>query len=251
MTNATSRFSDRVADYVRYRPHYPDAAIDAIVRVSGIGAGAAIADIGSGTGISARPFLARGFRVFGIEPNAEMRAAAEAELASFSRYASTGGTAEKTTLADGAVDLAIAAQAFHWFRSDDARAEIVRITRPPHVCALVWNERLVDTAFLRAYEAALHAHAIDYDKVDHRNVDQARLAAFFRGPFESFAFENAQRFDRTGFIGRALSSSYVPQRGHARHDAMMAALDGIFTEHAEDGHVIFRYTTAVHIGRLG
>ena len=167
-----------------------------------------------------------------------------------SEFASVNGTAEKTTLADGSVDLVVAAQAFHWFRSDDARKEIVRITRAPHVCALVWNERLVDTPFLRAYEAALHAHAIDYDKVDHRNVDRARLDAFFRGPFETSTFENAQRFDRAGFIGRALSSSYVPQHGHEKHDAMMAALDRIFDEHAEDGRVDFRYTTSVHIGRL-
>lgn len=249
--DGATRFSDRVADYVKYRPRYPDAAIDAIVTAAQISKGAAIADVGSGTGISSRPFVERGFRVFGVEPNTEMRAAAESELASFSNFTSVDGSAEKTTLADSSVELVVAAQAFHWFRSDDARAEVLRVSRAPHTCALVWNERLVDTAFLRAYEAALFAHAIDYANVDHRNVDADRLRAFFRGPFETLQVENSQRFDRAGFIGRAMSSSYVPREGHLQHAAMMAALERTFVEHRDDERrVEFRYATFVHVGRL-
>jgi SAM-dependent methyltransferase len=137
----TARFTDRVADYVKYRPSYPDAAIDAIVRVTGLRKGATIADIGSGTGISARPFLERGYAVVGVEPNAAMRAAAEG-------FRSVDGTAEKTGLPDASVDLAIAAQAFHWFRSAEARVEMKRIVRAPQWVALLWNERLTDTPFL-------------------------------------------------------------------------------------------------------
>jgi len=250
VTASTTRFSSRVDDYVKYRPTYPREAVDAIVRWARLEAGATIADVGSGTGISARPFLERGFRVIGVEPNAEMRAAAERDLGASPNFRSVNGTAENTTLGDASVDLAIAAQAFHWFRSNEARAEIARVTKSPHACALIWNERLVDTDFLRAYEAALFAHGIDYAKVDHRNVDPPRLDAFFRGPYETMRFPNAQRFDRDGLVGRALSSSYVPQKGHASHDAMMAALDRIFAEHARDGVVEFRYTTIVHAGKL-
>ncbi len=241
MTSSTTRFTDRVADYVKYRPGYPDAAIDAIVaRVHP----KKIADIGSGTGISARPFVLRGIEVVGVEPNAAMRAAGEG-------FTSVDGTAEKTGLPDASVDLAIAAQAFHWFRSDEARAEIRRITKAPHWVALMWNERLTDTPFLRDYEAALHEHGIDYAEVDHRDAgDPANIARFFRAPYETLTFDNMQRFDRAGFIGRALSSSYVPQKGHPKHEGMMDALDRCFAEHAVDGHVDFRYLTSVHVGRL-
>jgi SAM-dependent methyltransferase len=248
--DSTTRFSDRVADYVKWRPRYPDAAIDAIVRATSLRAGAAIADVGSGTGISARPFLERGYAVFGVEPNAEMRAAAEADLRGFPHFTSVDGTAELTGLADASVALAIAAQAFHWFRSADARDELRRVVAPPHRVALVWNERLVDTPFLEAYDAALREHAIDYATVDHRNIDKAAIARFFGGPFETLSFDNVQRFDRAGLIGRALSSSYVPQEGHPKHEGMIRALDRMFDEHALDGKVDFRYLTSVHVGRL-
>ncbi len=239
----TARFTDRVADYVKYRPSYPDAAIEAIVRVTGLKKGAAIADIGSGTGISARPFLERGYSVVGVEPNAAMRAAAEG-------LRSVDGTAEKTGLPDASVDLAIAAQAFHWFRSAEARVEMKRIVRAPHWVALLWNERLTDTPFLQAYEAALREHAIDYETVDHRNIDHEAISRFFGGSYETLQFDNVQHFDRAGFIGRALSSSYVPQKGHPKHEGMIRALERIFDQHAVDGGVDFRYLTSVHVGRL-
>ena len=248
--DAKARFSDRVADYVKYRPSYPYEAIDAIVAAMHLAKGARVADIGSGTGISSKLFLERGFEVVGIEPNAEMRAAAEIALGHHPKFQNTDGTAEHTGIEDASVALAIAAQAFHWFQLNEARAELRRIIVPPHPVALMWNERLTDTAFLRDYEAALHEHSIDYAAVNHRNVDRAALARFFEPDFETFTFPNAQRFDRAGFIGRALSSSYVPQPGHPKHDAMMAALDEIFAKHQVDGFVEFRYLTSVHVGTV-
>ncbi len=237
---STTRFSDRVADYVKYRPGYPDAAIDAILATAHP---KTIADIGSGTGISSRAFAKRGIDVVGVEPNAEMRAAADG-------FRTVDGTAEKTGLPDESVDLAIAAQAFHWFEPNAARAEMRRITKPPHWAVLMWNERLTDTAFLRDYEATLLVHGIDYDQVDHRNVDREKLVGFFRAPFDTIEFPNLQRFDRAGFVGRALSSSYVPQKGHEKYDGMMRALGRVFEEHAVDGFVDFRYLTFVHVGHL-
>ena len=243
-SSSTTRFSDRVADYVKYRPSYPPEAIDAIVKAAHLAPGACIADVGSGTGISARPFLERGYEVVGVEPNAEMRAAGDAELSSFPRFRSIDGTAEHTALGDGSVALVLAAQAFHWFRRDEARSEMRRILAPPHYVALVWNERLVDTPFLRDYEAALLAHAPDYAKVNHANITEADIGRFFG--HETFTFANAQKFDREGFLGRARSSSYVPKE----NAQMMRALGDLFTKHAMDGVVEFRYLTSVHVGNV-
>ena len=249
-SDATSRFSDRVDDYVKYRPSYPPAVIDAIESRARLPAGARIADVGSGTGISAKPWLERGYEVFGVEPNDAMRAAAERLLGAYAKFHSVRGTAEATTLPDASVDLVVAAQAFHWFEPQRARTELRRILVPPFRAALVWNERLTEGAFLEAYEGALLEHAIDYAKVDHRNIDAAAIEPFFGGPFEQLVFENAQRFDREGFLGRALSSSYVPQRGHPKHEAMMAALGRIFDAHEQGGAVEFRYRTVLYLGAL-
>src|SRR5687768_7090137 len=149
----TARFSDRVADYVRTRPGYPAGVLDLLRAETGLTAGMTVADVGSGTGLSAEMFLKNGNPVIGVEPNADMRAFGDALLAAYPNFRSVAGTAEETTLPDRSVDLVVAGQAFHWFDRARARAECRRILRPGGFVALLWNTRRVDaTPFLRAYE---------------------------------------------------------------------------------------------------
>jgi hypothetical protein len=81
--DSTQRFSDRADHYVRARPNYPQAFFDFLRADLGLAPAWSIADIGSGTGISARPFLENGNTVYAIEPNAAMRLAAERILSQF------------------------------------------------------------------------------------------------------------------------------------------------------------------------
>lgn len=252
--DSTRRFSDRVDDYVRYRPSYPKAVLDLLRRECGLTPGWAVADIGSGPGNLARLFLDNGNRVFGIEPNREMRAAGERLLGDFPRFASVAGTAERTTLPDGDVDLVMAGQAFHWFDPDSARREFARILGFPAWVALVWNERRVDsTPFLAAYERLLPAHGTDYAAVRHQDVaDADALGRFFgAGGYERAAFEHRQMFDFEGLRGRLLSSSYAPAAGQPGHDALLGGLRAAFEAYQEGGVVAFEYDTAVYYGRLG
>ena len=245
----TQRFSDRVADYVRFRPGYPAGVFDALRADAGLTEASVVADVGSGTGISAEPFLRAGNAVLGVEPNAEMREAAERLLASCPRLTSIDGTAEATTLADGSVDLVVSGQAFHWFRPDEARREFARILRPGGRVALIWNVRQLDTTpFLRAYEALLQRFGTDYQIVTHRTVDEVRLHNLFDGPFTTHTFDNAQQFDLDGLRGRLLSSSYAPAAEHPDHESMIAELARVFEEHEEDGTVAFLYGTKVYVG---
>src|SRR5690349_7623591 len=98
MTASTQRFSDRVEYYVRSRPSYPTEFYDFLDRDLKLPKPATIADIGSGTGISAAPLLQRGHIVYAIEPNAPMRAAAENLLGQHGNFHSLATTAESTTL---------------------------------------------------------------------------------------------------------------------------------------------------------
>ena len=68
------RFSDRAGYYTRYRPDYPRAVVELLAGEAGLTAHAVIVDIGSGTGLSSRLFLDAGYTVYGVEPNAAMRA---------------------------------------------------------------------------------------------------------------------------------------------------------------------------------
>ena len=252
MPDSTARFSDRVADYVRYRPHYPDAVVRTLHEEVGLPAGAAVADLGSGTGISAELFLRHGCAVWAVEPNREMREAAEGWLGEQPAFHSVAGTAEATTLPDRSIDLAVAAQAFHWFYPARTRAELARILRSPtSPVALVWNSRQADTTpFLREYERLLLEFGTDYRSVNHRNIDPVRILAFFGGRFELRRFPNEQSFDFEGLRGRLLSSSYTPPEGHPDHAPMMARLAEIFAEHAEGGRVRFLYDTELYFGAL-
>ena len=250
---STRRFSDRVEHYVKYRPGYPLEVIGFLRERGALAGVSVVADVGSGTGISAELFLREGNTVCGVEPNAEMRAAAERLLLPrFPAFRSVNGSAEATTLPHQSADIVAAAQAFHWFDPDKAREEFRRILRPGGRVVLLWNTRKpAGSTFLEAYEQLLNEYGTDYRRVRHDNASEERVARFFSpARFETARFPNEQAFDLTGLEGRLLSSSYAPAPGHPRHEPMLRALRGIFHEFAESGRVRFLYDTEVYLGGL-
>lgn len=250
-SNATSRFSDRVENYVRYRPGYPPEVVDALTKECGLTPVSVIADIASGTGIWTRMLLQNGNRVFGVEPNAEMRQAGEQFLTAFPNFTSVAGTAEATTLPDASVNLATVAQAAHWFHPEPARREFARILKPGGWLVLLWNERITDsTPFLREYEQLLLDFGTDYADVRHERTTEAVNQFFDPMPFEQRTFPIRQQFDYAGLKGRLLSSSYAPGPGHPKHEPMLRELRRLFDAHAGAGQVNFDYWTRVYFGRL-
>src|SRR5271166_6180986 len=146
----TARFSDRVENYVRYRPGYPPEVLDLLRAECGLRPSHIVADIASGTGAFTRLLLENGNFVFAVEPNPEMREKGVHQLERYNRLASIAGTAEETALGPASVDFVTAAQAAHWFDLPRARAEFIRILRPEGWCVLIWNERrTASTPFLR------------------------------------------------------------------------------------------------------
>ena len=246
------RFSGRVEAYVRYRPGYPEAVVDLLATECGLTPRRVVADIGSGTGILSELLLKRGCRVFGVEPNREMREAGDKLLCAYPRFTSVDGTAEATTLPDASVDLVTAAQAFHWFDRRRARAEFARVLKPGGWVVLTWNLRRKDAdPFAVAYERLLKEYSTDYEQVDHANVTDAVIAAFFSPSTVAVrTFPNRQVFDYEALEGRLMSSSYAPAPGHPNHAPMLAALRAIFERHNERGTVAFEYDTQVYFGRL-
>jgi SAM-dependent methyltransferase len=250
-SNATSRFSDRVANYVLYRPGYPAEVIQELKAECGLASSHVVADIAWGTGIWTRMLLENGNPVFGVEPNAEMRAAGERLLAAFPRFTSLAGTADVTTLADHSVDFITAAQAAHWFDRERARREFARILKPGGWLVLLWNERLKDsTNFLRDYEQLLRTYGTDYEDVRHERTTAAVGEFFDPTPFQERVFEMRQEFDYAGVEGRLLSSSYAPGPEHAQHAPMLDELRRIFDTGCVEGRVEFEYKTRLYFGRL-
>ena len=250
--DAKERFSDRVENYIKYRPGYPDEVIPFLRDAVGLMPTATVADVGSGTGLLARLFLEYGNRVFGVEPNDAMRNAGSRFLQEHGRFHPIRGTAEATTLKGKTVNLVAAGQAFHWFDPEPAREEFRRILVPEGQVVLIWNDRKTDaTPFLAEYDTLLHEEGIDYAEVNHQDVDSARLGAFFGPePFGTKVFPNRQVFDWDGLYGRAMSSSYVPADGHPNHARFTDRLREVYDRHAAEGTVSFEYDTRVYYGRL-
>ncbi len=195
-SNATSRFSDRVDNYIRYRPGYPPEALAVLRSECGLVPVHGIADLASGTGIWTRSLLENGNSVFGVEPNVDMRQAGERLLAGFPKFTSVAGTAEATTLPDRSVDFVTAAQAAHWFDRAESRREFARILRPGGWLVFLWNERLTDTTpFLRDYEQLLLAYGTDYEEVRHERTTDEVNQFFDPLPFQERGFAMRQEFD--------------------------------------------------------
>lgn len=252
-SDSTERFSNRVADYVRYRPDYPPALLDWLHQDIGVSPDTLVADIGAGTGISTRLFLAAGHPVIAVEPNAAMRAAAEQWLSpDYLRLKVVDGTAEATTLARDSVGLVAAAQAFHWFDTDAVRQEWARILHPGGLALVFWNSRLLDSSpFLIGYEQLLLEFGTDYTAVAERYQDDDTMRAWFGDGLRGMArLPNAQWLDLDGLRGRLLSSSYAPPAGDPRHAPMLDALQRLFDAHAVNGRVAFEYQTRAFIGTL-
>lgn len=247
----TQRFSSRVDNYVRYRPGYPAVVLDLLKTMCGLTPDSVMADIGSGTGIFTRMLLQNGNRVFGVEPNTDMRMAAQKLLASFPRFTSVTGTAETTTLTDRGIDFITVAQAAHWFDRDRARSEFIRILKPGGWTVLLWNERRTDsTPFLREYEQLLLTYGTDYQEVRHERTTAEINAFFAPSEFQERKFSMSQEFDYAGLEGRLLSSSYTPQQGDTKYVPMLRELNRIFEAREKNGKVAFDYVTRVYLGRL-
>ena len=245
------RFTERVRDYVRYRPGYPEALLDALFASAGEPRQLEIADIGSGSGIFSRLLLERGAVVYGVEPNTAMRAAAESELGEEPRFASIDGEAGATGLAAGSVDLVTAAQAFHWFHNARTLAEFARILRPGGQLALIWNRRRMEEPFQHAYDALLREFCADYERVDHRRLDDRELGGCFEtGRMTVSNFDNHQLLDFDSLLGRLKSASYCPPEDSPPWAALRAELEHLFAQHAKAGVLEFAYESRLYLGPI-
>ena len=251
MLDSTKRFSNRVENYLKYRPTYPPEIIPLLESECGLTAESIIADLGSGTGLLTELFLKNGNRVCGVEPNPEMRAAGEKVLAKYPKFASVDAVAEATRLSDHSVDLVVAGQAFHWFDRQKARPEFVRVLKPDGWVMLAWNGyRVKSSPLMSEYQDMVMRYGTDYSEV-RREVEGCDVESFYAPAIcRCVRFEFQQSFDFEGLKGRFLSASFVPGPDHPGYEAMLRDLGKIFEANQQDGRVIFAYETVLYYGQL-
>jgi ubiquinone/menaquinone biosynthesis C-methylase UbiE len=252
MEDNYSRFSHVADHYARYRPRYPHEMIDLLKVECGLSPAHVVADIGSGTGLLTELFLQHGNRVYGIEPNAEMRAAAEHHLRDYRGFTSIAATAEATTLADHSVDMITAGQAFHWFDHEAARQEFSRILVPQGWIVLVWNlERSDGSPFAGAFEQFWQKYIDPSKTFSSERKRPAYITRFFEaGHVEEQDLDNYQVCDFEALKGRVLSASRAPREDDPRYPAMLDELAAMFSQYQKDGTVRIEYDTKVLYGQL-
>ncbi|NSL85914.1 class I SAM-dependent methyltransferase [Chitinophaga sp. Mgbs1] len=248
--NSTTRFTGRADLYARYRPGYPPVVIDHLREAIGLHPRMLIADIGSGTGISAEVFLKNGNTVYGVEPNDAMRAKAELLLQDYPAFNSVNGQAEATTLEDNSMDIILASQSFHWFRQAEARREFSRIAQKDAYILLMWNMREISNPFSAAYENIFATYGTNYSD-DGRDVTaESKTISFFAPcPFEKVIFSSTQELTYEVVRGRLLSTSFMPSEEDDICEEMLAVLKENFDRYAENGKVKLDYTTTLYMAK--
>jgi SAM-dependent methyltransferase len=195
--------------------------------------------------------LEQKLKVFAIEPNDNMRQAAETMLADYPNFTSVDAPAEATTLADNSLDLITAAQAFHWFDNATTKTEFRRILKPGGRLALIWNKRKVSQPFQQAYDAILRDYAPEYGVVNHMDLTESDIAAFFdTGQMELLRFDNSQQLTFPGLLGRLKSSSYCPAEDSPQYPSLVAELAALFEHFAHDEVVDFQYDSELYVGPI-
>ncbi|MBA3660974.1 MAG: class I SAM-dependent methyltransferase [Gammaproteobacteria bacterium] len=251
MKNNFERFSHTSSNYQLYRPSYPQALITLLKEKLQLSPQAVIADIGSGTGLLTKLFLANGNRVYGVEPNKKMREAGEIFLKNFPNFISVEGSAEQTTLPADSVDYVTAGTAFHWFDQKQCHQEFLRILRLPGFGIFVWNVRDLHTKVNQDYENLILKYGRYAQETSARQFEKTIMDDFF-SPFtmQTYSFPQHQFFNWEGFKGRLLSTSYALQKGEPRYEEMIDDLQKIFNVHAHLKKIKFSYLTKIYFGQL-
>jgi SAM-dependent methyltransferase len=110
---------DQVADeYDRHRPSYPAQLIDRACRLASVERGAAVLEIGCGTGQLTRSLLARGLRVTAIEPGPQLAALARQRLRSSGQLEIVNVRLEDADLPHAYFRAVFSASAIHWVDPD-------------------------------------------------------------------------------------------------------------------------------------
>lgn len=245
------RFNHVSDFYRRYRPSYPDALFDFLLKKGIIGDQKKVADVGSGTGLFTKCLLQRGTVVYALEPNQAMRAVAEQDLGHYPSFTSINGTAEQTGLPTHSMDAVSAATAFHWFDLEACAREFRRILKPEGWVMLIWNLRWPEfSPILQGYEEILQKHCPKYQGIPSKMIAEEKIKDFFgtaqQVEIQYFPYE--QQFDLEGLIGRLRSTSYALTADQLGYENMIADVIELFNKYQINNQITFPYRTKLYLG---
>jgi ubiquinone/menaquinone biosynthesis C-methylase UbiE len=248
----TQRFGHTVNAYSKYRPTYPHAVLELLLKQKIINSTSTIADIGAGTGIFTELLLESQAQVFAVEPNKEMCDAAIDSLSHHPNFDGICAPAEATTLRDMSVDLITVATAFHWFDREKCKKEFARILRRNGHVMLIWNLRLTTLSpVTKGFDDILKKYSNDYVGIPSQQIAENEFIDFFSDGYpEIVTFDNQQEFTYDEFEGRLHSVSFALTPEHPNYCAMINSLKELFDKEQSEGKIIFPYQTKAYLGKI-
>jgi ubiquinone/menaquinone biosynthesis C-methylase UbiE len=227
---------DLVADrYERARPAYADDAVAWIAERLQFGR---VLDLAAGTGKLTRQLVARGAEVIAVEPGDAMRTVLEQVVPEAQALA---GSAEAIPLPDGSVDAVTVGQAFHWFRTAEALAELHRVLRRGGGFALLWNEWDDDDPLLHELNDLVDGLRPEGTHEARASWQATLEASPLFGGFDERTFRHSEQLNADTIVDRVASVSAVAAAApeeQARVEARVRAL-------VRDGEVDFPLITSV------
>ncbi|MGN1458298.1 MAG: class I SAM-dependent methyltransferase [Acutalibacteraceae bacterium] len=246
----TNKFCGKAEIYAKSRPNYSPDLIEHLIKK--LNKDMIIADVGSGTGKLSAEFLKRGYTVFCVEPNKDMREMSEKILSKYNRFNSVNGTDTNTTLQNNSIDLVTVAQAFHWFDTDGFKAECKRILKPDGIVAIIYNHRVMGSDFVNENAEICKRYCPDFKGFSNKlNSDaMTRISLLFNGKYETVHFDNDLEYNKELFVKRMLSASYSPTPTDANYSKYMVALEDLFDKYSENDILILPNETVAYIGKV-
>lgn len=245
----TTRFDGKGEIYAKARPNYAAELFDYFKNTLLISKGSVFADIGAGTGIFSKQLLNAGYRVYAVEPNADMRKRAEEKLSDYKDFTSVDGTDSSTTLLEQSVDCITTAQAFHWFDVIAFKKECQRILRPNGKVIIVYNSRDESIECNKALAGLHRKYCPDFQGFS-KGMNDEKCRAFFEGRCGVFRTDNSQTYDRQSYVDRVLSSSYSLREGDAQYAEYLADINRLFDTFSVNGLLTVPILTVAYIGAI-
>lgn len=247
--NYMNRFDGKGEIYAKARPKYAAGLFEYLKDTLNVAADSIFADVGSGTGIFTEQLLDCKYKVFAVEPNADMRKKAEEKLSGNKNFVSVNGNDGNIGVPDNSVDFVTAAQSFHWFNGDAFKGECKRILKPGGKVILVYNSRDVTAECTKALVSLRRKYNPEFNGFSN-GISAQRCLSFFAGECDIFRTDNTQFYDRPGYINRVLSSSYSLKDDDDGYPEYIKEIGEIFDAFSVNGIIAVPTETIAYIGKI-